>query len=291
MIINREDRRIREDSAIRLERYKNSQNMPHWHYECELLYVDKGGLDVICNQNRYRIAAGQTFFIDGKTIHSMNALSPDTEVTMIVFDPYILGFSDGGLTPENPALENNYDIPALYLRLKDEYLQKRQFYRRRMTAELTVALIDILRAEKLTERKPTVNTAERVIDLMEDVSLNCDSYDFERAAAFMNMNPSYFSRLFHRLTGITFSQYLNFARCERAVNLLNGKTRLTMTEIADRCGFMTIRNFNRIFKSVTGFSPSSLPQGFALTNRYDTLNEASRNPTLNECLLLESFGA
>ena len=111
MIINREDRRIREDSAIRLERYKNSQNMPHWHYECELLYVDKGGLDVMCNQNRYRIAAGQTFFIDGKTIHSMNALSPDTEVTMIVFDPYILGFPTAGLRPKTPRLKTTTTSP------------------------------------------------------------------------------------------------------------------------------------------------------------------------------------
>ncbi len=291
MIINREEWRIQKGASIWIGRYKNSQNMPHWHYECELIYVDKGELNVLCNRISYRVAAGQSFFIDGKTIHSTNAVDPDTEVTMIVFDAGLLDFITGGLTPECPALGHYCDIPALYSRLKQEYLGKKQFYHRRMMVELTSALIDILRNEKLTERKAGISTSERVIELMEDAAQNCADYDFERAAKFMNMNPTYFSRLFHKLTGITFSQYLNYARCERAVSYLNDSTGLSVTEIASRCGFMTIRNFNRTFKSVTGYSPKTLPKGFVLTNRYDTLNETSKNPTLNECLLLESSDA
>ncbi len=291
MIINREEWRIQKGASIWIGRYKNSRNMPHWHYECELIYVDKGELNVLCNRINYRVAAGRSFFIDGKTIHSTNAVDPDTEVTMIVFDAGLLDFITGGLTPECPALKHYCDIPALYSRLKKEYLEKKQFYRRRMTVELTSALIDILRNEKLTERKAGMSTSERVIELMEDAEQNCADYDFERAAKFMNMNPTYFSRLFHKLTGITFSQYLNYVRCERAVSMLNENADLTVTEISSRCGFMTIRNFNRTFKSITGYSPKTLPKGFVLTNRYDTLNETSKNPTLNECLLLESSDA
>ncbi|HBN12507.1 MAG TPA: hypothetical protein DD415_02725 [Clostridiales bacterium] len=288
MIINREEWRIQKGASIWFGRYKNSRNVPHWHYECELIYVDKGELDVLCNSVTYRVCAGQTVFIDGKTIHSTNAATPDTEITMIVFDTGMLDFITGGLTPERPLFENYCEIPALYSRLKEEYSHKKQFYFRRMMVELTATLIDALRKERLIKKKASLNTTDRVFALMEDAAKNCADYDFERAAKFMNMNPAYFSRLFHKLTGITFSQYLNYVRCERAVNMLNENTDLTITEIASRSGFMTIRNFNRTFKSITGYSPKTLPKGFVLTNRYDTLNEQSINPTLNECLLLES---
>jgi len=67
-------------------KYRNSHNMPHWHYDCELLFVENGSLDIFCNQKGYRISKGQAFFIDSEQVHNMHALSADTVVTMIIFD-------------------------------------------------------------------------------------------------------------------------------------------------------------------------------------------------------------
>ena len=75
----------------------------------------------------------------------------------------------------------------------------------------------------------------------------------------MGFSEAYFSKFFKKIAGMTFSQYLNRVKVEEAVRLLRENKGLPVTEIAFRCGFNTIRNFNRIFKEVTGCTPCPKP--------------------------------
>ena len=61
-----------------------------------------------------------------------------------------------------------------------------------------------------------------------------------------------------------------------------------MTEISIRCGFETIRNFNRIFKKYTGYAPRDIPGSFVLSSNIQTDDEQGTDPTLTESELLES---
>ncbi len=54
-------------------RFKNSHNAPHWHYDCELLFVENGELGVFCNGKFYTMHAGQAFFINSEQVHYMHA--------------------------------------------------------------------------------------------------------------------------------------------------------------------------------------------------------------------------
>ena len=116
-------------------------------------------------------------------------------------------------------------------------------------------------------------------------------YTFEDAVRFMGMSDAYFSRYFKAMAGTTFSQYLNYVRTDNAVRLLLSGEDLTMTEIAEQCGFATIRNFNRIFREFTGFSPSRLPKDYVLSDRFSYPSEKAFNPTLYDCELIESSDA
>ena len=57
-------------------------------------------------------------------------------------------------------------------------------------------------------------------------------------------------------TGLSLSEYIKFARVERAKGLLRD-TDLTAQEIADRLGFSSRNYFSRIFKEVTGVIPTA----------------------------------
>ena len=57
----------------------------------------------------------------------------------------------------------------------------------------------------------------------------------------------YLSRLLNKGYGINFNQLLNNYRVEAATELLQ-TTKLTITEIAEKSGFQSIRNFNLVFK-------------------------------------------
>lgn len=87
---------------------------------------------------------------------------------------------------------------------------------------------------------------------------------------------------------MTFSQYLNIIRLEKAIYLLNHNTRqLSITDIASCCGFDTIRHFNRVFRELTGFSPRELPENYILTSHSVKSMGKNFNPTLPSSLLLE----
>ena len=58
-----------------------------------------------------------------------------------------------------------------------------------------------------------------------------------------------------------FTKYLNLIKVSSAVRLINERE-LKITDIAYKCGFGTIRSFNRVFKEVTGYAPKELPTDY-----------------------------
>lgn len=68
------------------------------------------------------------------------------------------------------------------------------------------------------------------------------------------MSPSYFSSLFKKLNGMTLWEYVQSRRIEMAVEMLLS-TDYGVTQIAMECGYNSISNFNRSFKTATGQSP------------------------------------
>ncbi len=74
-------------------------------------------------------------------------------------------------------------------------------------------------------------------------------------AEVLHLNESYFCRHFRRFTGMTFHAYLGNARVEAAkTRLLNSLD--PITDIGYVAGFQSISDFNRVFKSKVGASPS-----------------------------------
>ncbi|WP_409343047.1 helix-turn-helix transcriptional regulator [Paenibacillus sp. MBLB4367] len=69
------------------------------------------------------------------------------------------------------------------------------------------------------------------------------------------MNPSYISQLFRKETGDTFTGYIAKLRIGSACELLD-KEELPVGEIAERCGFHDYFYFTRLFKKVTGQTPT-----------------------------------
>jgi YesN/AraC family two-component response regulator len=69
-----------------------------------------------------------------------------------------------------------------------------------------------------------------------------------------NLTPQSFCRLFKKRTSKSFIEYLNEVRIASACKyLLN--TDWSISEIAYNCGYKTVSNFNKLFKSITGSSP------------------------------------
>jgi two-component system response regulator YesN len=68
------------------------------------------------------------------------------------------------------------------------------------------------------------------------------------------MSVSHFSALFKRSTGVTYLNYVNNKRIEKAKELLL-VPELKIYEVADKVGFASLPHFNRIFKQEAGVTP------------------------------------
>ncbi len=65
----------------------------------------------------------------------------------------------------------------------------------------------------------------------------------------------YFCKLFRKVTGINFTEYVSRVRIEKAKNLLLNPN-LRISEIAYEVGFQSLTHFNRVFKKLIGQSPT-----------------------------------
>ncbi len=70
------------------------------------------------------------------------------------------------------------------------------------------------------------------------------------------MSPSHFSRIFRKVMGLSYQEYLNSRRITKAKNLLCSSPQ-SITEIAVSLGFADATGFGRIFKKLTGQTPSA----------------------------------
>ena len=123
------------------------------------------------------------------------------------------------------------------------------------------AIVDWMRQRMLAlfdfEAQQVNEKAEKSIDKViayirshftEDISLNT-------TADAVYLHPTYISRLIKDQTGKTFTTLITEFRIEKAVDLLAGSD-LHVYEIAEQIGFHNLKYFYKVFKDVTGKSPS-----------------------------------
>jgi two-component system, response regulator YesN len=70
------------------------------------------------------------------------------------------------------------------------------------------------------------------------------------------MSPAHFSRIFKKVMGLSYQDYLNSRRITKAKNLLRTSP-WNVAEIAVSLGFADPTGFGRIFKKLTGRTPSA----------------------------------
>ena len=104
--------------------------------------------------------------------------------------------------------------------------------------------------EKQVQEKKAVNWAKNYIDchLGEDISM-------AEIANHVNLNYSYFSRLFRQAAGSSFSGYVYERRMQAARERLGGGERVK--DVAALVGYREVKSFSRAFHRRFGVAPGS----------------------------------
>jgi AraC-like DNA-binding protein len=83
-----------------------------------------------------------------------------------------------------------------------------------------------------------------------------EELSLKRVARAVNISRNYLSEKFKEVTGVNFVEYVARVRFEKACDLLENPDR-RISEIAFAVGFQSLSQFNRIFKKLSGKSPTA----------------------------------
>ena len=89
--------------------------------------------------------------------------------------------------------------------------------------------------------------------------------DVNQVAAKVHLTTPAFCRYFKRQTNMTFTDFVNQYRIERAKNLLMQDQNVTETCYA--VGFESISYFNKLFNKIVGENPSTFKKNWEIHNR------------------------
>lgn len=122
------------------------------------------------------------------------------------------------------------------------------------TALLYNCIIDALRHNRMDNEAKKISQSLNIV--LQYISQNYkENITNHTLAELVGYHPYYLNRIFNKSTGKTLHQYLNFYRLEVAEQMLR-TTDVSVSSIAENCGFSSIISFETNFKKKNGITPS-----------------------------------
>lgn len=275
------------NAHVFLAKYMDVHNLSHYHTAHELIYAHTGHTAVTIDGNTYDLCDGKAIFAYSESIHSIRS-APGSKVWVLKADSNHYKNLLWGKKLVSPIIENTDYIRPILDEIYKELKSDKQYNNDVIDGYGYLLLALILRNEKTAictspsrHKLMAGETYDRISrKIMEEYS----TITFDEMAEFAHYSKPYFSKFFQAYFGMSFVEYLNTIKVAAAVEMLKEK-KLSVTEISEKCGFNTIRNFNRVFKLITGYSPSSLPDNY--TFLYNLNHTSGLDPTLSCTEILE----
>lgn len=252
----------------------NSNPTRHFHDFWEILYIVEGERTFFYGHKTYNIKAGDFLCVQPNVLHRAVNRSVNGEVSFCKL--YNIYFSDCSkflffeqLMPLFEKITDNsgpvIQIPLtmranvlkIFYDIQIEMQQKKDNYVLMVWAEIYRLMTIVSRISpenKIDNYAPETKQQKRISPIITYLAQNFQEHiSLQDISKKFSITESYFSKLFKQVTNFSFIEYLNGLRITQACNLLTTTNR-TITEIAFSCGFTSITQFGRAFKSFTGMS-------------------------------------
>ena len=133
---------------------------------------------------------------------------------------------------------------------------RKQIAAQQSFSALSTWLLDIvLRFINEIAVDPNIKHANIIHRCIQHISTRyADHLTLEEMANIVSFAPDYLSRIFRQETGITFNQYVNHIRIEKAKELILHSD-LRLTDISQMTGFNDQSYFTKVFRRTVGMSP------------------------------------
>ena len=267
----------RPNFKMRLYNNDEAENYPpHWHAPYEIIMPTAGPYKVVCQENEYSLREGDILLICPGTLHALYAPAKGER---IIFQPSITCISLQELDMITSMLAPAVCItpeeqPGIHPSIHQAMLEIRDLYYNDAPYAETMIYARFLEILCTTARVVTTNLSQSFdseVLLQREYSDKfrsiCDfmnthfaeDLNLEQVAGMAGFSKYHFSRLFKQYTGITFYRYLNERRINHAKSLLIDPN-ITVLDAAIQSGFSSHTAFLRMFRNLTGCTPTRFRQ-------------------------------
>ncbi len=258
----------------------NAGCLPHKHDFIELVYMISGSATHYVDGIAYPMLKGDLLFIDIDQSHSFSTQTETTFANMILLPEFLMD----NLHADHTALDvfayliykqedQKKDISCSQLirlhgkalimadmvvnSICDELYSKESNYKEVAASYMSIFFYLIIRSIENNSTAPLMHDIRNVLpDIIEYIEHNCGKQiTLNDLAEQYFYSPSYFSRAFKRILGTTFSAYLQNVRVQKIIHLMEDPT-LSLDDISETVGYSDKRELYRIFKNITGTTPS-----------------------------------
>jgi len=253
--------------------------IPNYHDYLEISYVLKGTGSCIIGEKKYYVKEGDVLVINNIDLHTWLA---DHNISMylisIFFLPDLLykpGDNDFNLdflsvffnrgkyfSPRISNRKITKKISKLILKIHLNIKKKDKYYKitsKTLLQEVIISLLDYYKEQLSSSREIYDQNYKEIVKIRDVFVLLNNSFNqnitLGEAARIVNISPQYFCKVFKKVTGTTFKEYLAKLRVDKAKELLL-KNNLSITDIAYQIGFKSLSYFYRAFKKFTKINPT-----------------------------------
>lgn len=249
----------------------------HSHPRLELSVVKSGSGKYCIEDKVYDIEPGDVFIINNIEPHGIELTETEALTNMVLhFEPRFVWSQHNNFDSRflkiffdrsehfSHKLDNKNivttHIRQLMFEMEGEFINKEPEYQLMVKVKLLNILALLLRhyncyiqEESSVENAHELKVIKRVTDYVDERFTG--DIKLKELADIAHMNPTYFSTFFKKYNGLSPIDYIIRKRVTRAIDYLLA-TDKTVIEISGLCGFNNSANFNKMFKKITGETPS-----------------------------------
>ncbi len=252
-----------------IEHYGDINSPTHINSELEVVFVEKGAVNITCDGILETVNSGEAMLILPYRLHSFEP-SEGASARVLMFSLSIVGdfhetyrtksYESFKFVPDNGVKDFIYYSLDKCREQNDIFIIKALFY-------TLVSSFSTCNKGQLHEVNVGTDIAHRIMEYIYD-HLG-ETLTLSQLATALGINKAAFSHIFEDYIGMPFKKFLNTLRMQKAMVLLEKGDR-TVTEISYECGFGSLRTFNRVFASYMNCTPSDFRKkrkGIAVTKQ------------------------
>ncbi len=242
-----------------------------WHNELEIILVLQGSIQVRIGNEPYLLHENDLLLINSNEIHSLSRTSQDNILLVLQINPDYYSFYHSKFNKMifncksflfQGEEQEKFDLIRHYLaKIIWELDKKKTGYQFIVGSEIHLLAACLVKhfEYSLLEDDQAMNVNKdigRIQSILKYIEENSGrQVSLKEIADHHQINQYYLSHFIKKKMGMSFQEYLNSIRLDKAINLLLSSNK-PITEISYASGFPSIKSFNRRFKNMYGCSPT-----------------------------------